>query len=851
MKSREKVTAFDFENAFKALSEMEIPKVESKRKNLSERFIRSNVTNALMEDYYNVTDSNDLANAQNNRKEEIAQAKLARIEKIVDLNAETPEDILPSYVGKNIIQCPQCMTLFYKDQADIEVSEEDQSTCNVSEICQHCGNDSGYTLIGKVAAVEEPAEEENVPVEEVPTENEEPVEEVEQEAEENSDQSSEDETLNLEIEEEPAEETEEEQMVVEESLKLHENNNTFLDKIDPILDRALEQAKKGAAKDSTVLITAPVGEYGNSERKVKEWARNNDVNLFDIGALFLDEPLFTGTKITKDGKTYELNAEGWEFWNRIKENTVLLIEDITRVSPRILRHLITFIDEKKIQTRDFGDKILFSIIINPVQLDADLDPAIRAKVPFTLSDDSLNEAVDKELDNKLKAHNDYIEYLKNEIEKTEKELENAKNEFVKKSIETRLDSLKTDLEAALPDALKDEVQNELPDANEVEEVKESLSENFGERVLPNKILRKNEFFLGDPQDIFSGYYNPRDRWNGWANPGFEKDEAERLAEVLNTGNNAEVLKYDANLDAFVEYDENFKDEEAARYTGKDCMTEDGIKHLYFIGSDGWIWCEKEDSAKEVLLDFIDSLDEDLEAREKMAEFEQSLPNFVEELKGNGEIHFIYKRSKVYTQVWNRDNKSIDEIMNIAKKYGCDIKVKEHNYIQLSCNTNNEENLLRAFAEINPNYSFDTLKKLQESSKKSIKEDFKDVSDEEFKNMLNNPIYYEAVEKDSNENTNEDVEELDECSLNENVSNYLSNMYKNVKSFETTRCSLDQNKLIIEGIINFNSGKNRTTKFTFIKEGKSYIGKNRTLNRDLNFTLDYKIKNKTIITESFR
>ena len=88
----------------------------------------------------------------------------------------------------------------------------------------------------------------------------------------------------------------------------------------------------------------------------------------------------------------------------------------------------------------------------------------------------------------------------------------------------------------------------------------------------------------------------------------------------------------------------------------------------------------------------------------------------------------------------------------------------------------------------------------ESIEKGNKEDFKDVSDEEFKNMLNNPIYYEAVEKDSNENTDEDVEELDECSLNENVSNYLSNMYKNVKSFETTRCSLDQNKLIIEGIL---------------------------------------------------
>ena len=38
------------------------------------------------------------------------------------IEAETEEDLLPSYVGKFIIQCPQCMTLFYKNEEDIEKS---------------------------------------------------------------------------------------------------------------------------------------------------------------------------------------------------------------------------------------------------------------------------------------------------------------------------------------------------------------------------------------------------------------------------------------------------------------------------------------------------------------------------------------------------------------------------------------------------------------------------------------------------------------------------------------------------------------------------------------------------------
>ena len=107
--------------------------------------------------------------------------------------------------------------------------------------------------------------------------------------------------------------------------------------------------------------------------------------------------------------------------------------------------------------------------------------------------ESLTEAVDKELDDKLKAHNEYIEYLKDMIEKEEKSLASAKNDFVKNSIQSRIDALQADLEAALPEALKGEVETELPTAEEVEleatenteekeEAKESLKESLNEEV---------------------------------------------------------------------------------------------------------------------------------------------------------------------------------------------------------------------------------------------------------------------------------------------------------------------------------------------------------------------------------
>lgn len=184
---RESVTKFDLEAAFKALDEVTIPEVEggprANRVDLQEYFNAKDGFDKLNEDYYNINDQKELEEAKEDREAEVAKAKLARIEKIVDLDAETEDELLPTYVGKTIIQCPQCMTLFYKDPADIERSEDDPNIVNVNEKCQHCGNLSGYMLIGKVAAeepeVKEPAPESTEEDQEKPN-----VEEPEKEGEE-------------------------------------------------------------------------------------------------------------------------------------------------------------------------------------------------------------------------------------------------------------------------------------------------------------------------------------------------------------------------------------------------------------------------------------------------------------------------------------------------------------------------------------------------------------------------------------------------------------------------------------------------------------------------------------------
>lgn len=274
---KEMVQKFDLEAAFKALNEIDTPKAEkgirANRVDLKERFAAKTYGDALVEDYYNVNDKEALEEAKEDREEEVAKAKLARIEKIVDLDAESPEDLLPSYVGKVIIQCPQCMTLFYKNPEDIEKSEENPDVVNINEICQHCGNASGYTLIGKVGEVSEDeaanyeAAEEGTEEDELSLDFGEPTEEVSPEGtgggfedeevviEEGSEDSSDDE-LDLEaIDLEPT----------EESLKHEQLNEEVEDtkvevEAEEILDAAAKAGKEVAKEVEADITKAEVKE---------------------------------------------------------------------------------------------------------------------------------------------------------------------------------------------------------------------------------------------------------------------------------------------------------------------------------------------------------------------------------------------------------------------------------------------------------------------------------------------------------------------------------------------------------------------------------------------------------------
>jgi len=115
---------------------------------------------------------------------------------------------------------------------------------------------------------------------------------------------------------------------------------------------------------------------------------------------------------------------------------------------------------------------------------------------------------------------------------------------------------------------------------------------------------------------------------------------------------------------------------------------------------------------------------------------------------------------------------------------------------------------------------------------------------------------EDTESDVEDQVDVDVDEFDEESFDELGESYLRRVYENVESYKTKNITRKNNKLFVEGIIKFNSGKERGTSFVFesykvTKSGKmKFIGENTQITKGRKaFTITGNLKDKKFMTES--
>lgn len=102
----------------------------------------------------------------------------------------------------------------------------------------------------------------------------------------------------------------------------------------------------------------------------------------------------------------------------------------------------------------------------------------------------------------------------------------------------------------------------------------------------------------------------------------------------------------------------------------------------------------------------------------------------------------------------------------------------------------------------------------------------------------------------------EIEDFDEESFDELEEKYLKNIYENVTAYKTIKGSIDGDKIILEGIITFNSGKQKKTTSIFeshsiTKRGKiKLLGENKNITTNKKaFTITGSLKGNKLITES--
>lgn len=75
------------------------------------------------------------------------------VEQVVDVDANTIEELKDSYLGNVILRCPSCKTMIYKKPELLEKDGE-SDVYNVGETCPHCGAQDGFELVGQVASLD-------------------------------------------------------------------------------------------------------------------------------------------------------------------------------------------------------------------------------------------------------------------------------------------------------------------------------------------------------------------------------------------------------------------------------------------------------------------------------------------------------------------------------------------------------------------------------------------------------------------------------------------------------------------------------------------------------------------------
>lgn len=145
--------------------------------------------------------------------------------------------------------------------------------------------------------------------------------------------------------------------------------------------------------------------------------------------------------------------------------------------------------------------------------------------------------------------------------------------------------------------------------------------------------------------------------------------------------------------------------------------------------------------------------------------------------------------------------------------------------------------------------------LDESLKESTKQDDIDAKADDKKEVAKKD--YEKEVDDADADKDDEFDEIDESLFDNLVNKYCVRVYENVDNYKTTKAGTRDDKIILEGLLTYKSGNTLNTKFIFEKlvdkKGTNkFVGINETFSKGKKaFTLNYKVDNKKLISESLQ
>ena len=311
------------------------------------------------------------------------------------------------------------------------------------------------------------------------------------------------------------------------------------------------------------------------------------------------------------------------------------------------------------------------------------------------------------------------------------------------------------------------------------------------------------------------------------------------------------------LDCAICHTDIYKDKEDVTIDEESGLANIGEECPYCYSSDGFKVIGEVKPFVEVEVDTDDDVDvevdgEEVEDNEEDEEFNESISRRNRRLKESCSINQCQKwvdyDMKKYKKISN-------DTMEKIKSSGYSVVKDQYGDYEVIADRKDESCGKRKSRKMKESIEDITIDTGDQEITVSAKDKEEIESDDEMIAPLSDEVKAD-IEAGSDDTVDVDVDEFSEEDFDELGESYLKKVYENVDGYKTTSAKTKGNKLYVEGLIKFNSGKQKKTSFVFesktiTKTGKAkLIGENLQISRGhKSFKLTGTINNGKFISES--